>query len=134
MKLSVRRAVRVALLVAVAELAGCASSPPVAKFSHREADTVLRTADTADVTVSTASGVTMADYEKTRPGLLPAQAERRVDEQGLGPDDRRRCKARRHARQHSAPARPAAPETHSAHRSPQVLRCNAGQLSGGVKR
>ena len=66
MKLSVRRAAGAALLLAVSALTGCASSPPVAKFSHRQVDAVFHATDTADVNVSAASGVTMADYEKTR--------------------------------------------------------------------
>jgi len=61
-----RRAAGVSVLLAFAALTGCASSPPVAKFSHRQSDAVLRTADTSDVTVGTATGVTMADYEKAR--------------------------------------------------------------------
>ena len=61
-----RRAVGVTFLIAVAELAGCASSPPVAKFAHRQSDAVLRSADTSEIRVAAASGVVMADFEKAR--------------------------------------------------------------------
>jgi hypothetical protein len=58
---------RFGLFAAALLAAGCASSPPVAKFSqHSDTHAVIRSADTAAVTVDATSGVTMADYEKTR--------------------------------------------------------------------
>jgi hypothetical protein len=47
--------------------AGCATTPPIAKFSqHSTAHAVIRTADTASITVDAHAGVSMADFEKTR--------------------------------------------------------------------
>jgi hypothetical protein len=63
--LSWRCAQRLAML-AVAALAGCASTPPAAKFSHRQAESVFRASDTSDVSVDVASGVAMESFEKSR--------------------------------------------------------------------
>ncbi|HZP68241.1 MAG TPA: DUF4410 domain-containing protein [Rudaea sp.] len=57
-------------LAAVALLcAGCASTPPAAKFATSAGPhTTIRSADTANVAVSASSGVSMADFEKARVG------------------------------------------------------------------
>ncbi|WP_343789419.1 hypothetical protein [Dokdonella soli] len=55
------------MAVAMMFVAGCASSPPAAKFSqHADASAVIRSGDTTSVNVMPASGITIADYEMTR--------------------------------------------------------------------
>jgi len=72
-------------LLAIALLAtGCASSPPVAKFARGSAaHAVIRTADTASIDVDASSGVTLADYEKTR--IIEQIKMKLAQEQALNP-------------------------------------------------
>ncbi|MEP7041442.1 MAG: DUF4410 domain-containing protein [Dokdonella sp.] len=60
--------VRTIILIAAAVFtAGCASSPPAAKFSQRAAaGSVVKAADRAEIGVTSAAGVAIADYEKAR--------------------------------------------------------------------
>lgn len=61
------RVSRVGLLTLTLLAAGCATTPPHARFSAQSGGhAVLRTADTSTIAVDTAKGVAMADFEKTR--------------------------------------------------------------------
>lgn len=62
-----QRISRTALLAVALLAAGCASTPPHARFSSQSASrAVMRPADTAAIAVAAAQGVVMADFEKSR--------------------------------------------------------------------
>ena len=61
------RGARACVFIFVLAAAGCASSPPHAKFANaKQTSVVLHTADTATLSVSAGSGVTLAEHEKLR--------------------------------------------------------------------